>query len=434
MSLILLLTACPSVVVNVNEADHDTASVDTADSGDDTAADSGTDTSTDTGEDSGTGVGGWSIGEMVPVGAPTNPDDMVYTLWLRDVTEDGEVDLITTTMVPGDGDSSFRIDVRPGDGDGSFGPTSSQVGALSMLDTTSGAIGDLNGDGRLDIVAGIPEGVGVYLGNGHGFDAEVRVDLGYIWGQKADLVDFDGDGTDELVTSETYYPTDGSEYHLQVWAWDDGSPSLLADFSDLFASGGLNLYLTDAVAFDAEGDGRESAALANAFNFGNIDLHLTPDRSDFVVAENVADRATADGLMGAIRVDVTGDGDEELVTFGANGTQLWDPDEALSTVIVAMDPARYAGSGAVYDLDGDGNPDLVQLGFDYTNPRDEKLWLVTALGTGTGFAEPVGQTLELTYPQAGAIDAADLDHDGCGDVVMVAGYADILVVPGVCGG
>jgi len=432
MSLILLLTACPSVVVNVNEEDHDTASVDTADTGGDTSIDSGTDTSTDSGEDSGSSRGGWSMGEMGAVGAPTNPDDLIYALWLRDVTEDGDVDLITTSMVPGDGDSSLRIDVRAGDGAGGFGAVTSQIGALSMLDTTAPAIGDIDGDGRLDIVAGIPEGVGVYLGNGHGFDAEVRVDLGYIWGQKADLIDFDGDGTDELLTSETYYPTDGSDYHLQVWAWDAGSPALLADFSDLFSSTTLNLYLADAVGYDAAGDGRQSAALANVFNYNNLDLHLVPDPVDFAVAENTADRATADGLMAAAAVDITGDGDEELVTFGMNGTQWWDPDAMFTTVIVPLDPTHNSSFGVVYDLNGDGAPDLAQLGFDYTNPRDEKLWVATALGNGAGFDEPVSETLDLTYPQGQAIDAADLDHDGCGDLAMVAGYAEIVIVHGVC--
>jgi hypothetical protein len=76
-----------------------------------------------------------------------------------DFTGDGRIDLIASTAVAGR--TPGLIFLR-GRGDGTFEPAQSR-GAAEPL-----AAGDVNGDGRLDVVVRIGESVSVLPGNGNG--------------------------------------------------------------------------------------------------------------------------------------------------------------------------------------------------------------------------------------------------------------------------
>jgi len=86
-----------------------------------------------------------------------------------DVTGDGVLDIVANTSGPGQPE---RLAMLPGNGDGTFGaPVVSNVGILGYwYGAASIALADLNHDGSLDVVAGLLglNSVGVKFGNGDG--------------------------------------------------------------------------------------------------------------------------------------------------------------------------------------------------------------------------------------------------------------------------
>jgi FG-GAP-like repeat/IPT/TIG domain len=134
----------------------------------------------------GDGAGGFSRGDPAPVGPEPGG------LATADFNADGRVDLVATNNEM-DGAQCTRILL--GDGTGHF----ADAGAYrSYLEPYAVAVGDLNGDGRQDVVtAESLEGsaLGALLGNGSGgFTAGPGVGLGDREVIGVTLGDFDGDG------------------------------------------------------------------------------------------------------------------------------------------------------------------------------------------------------------------------------------------------
>ena len=133
----------------------------------------------------GDGVGG--ITRVVNSRAGTNPGRLV----IADVDGDGTPD--ATVVV------SAGVAVLRGKGDGTLVPPS----ALTTATTPADMLGlDVNGDRILDLIVALPEqnGVGVYLGNGHGgFTADAMLE----GNQPVALVngDFTGDGLRDLLVA-----------------------------------------------------------------------------------------------------------------------------------------------------------------------------------------------------------------------------------------
>ena len=132
-------------------------------------------------------------------------------LALGDVNGDGRLDIATANWanVAGTGQHHSTVSVLLGDGQGRF---AANVDYQTGVDTRAVALGDLDGDGKLDLVvanAGVDDywSVGVLRGNGDGtFAEEVELESGLAPNSVA-LGDLNRDDKLDVVLGNTYDST-----------------------------------------------------------------------------------------------------------------------------------------------------------------------------------------------------------------------------------
>jgi len=296
-----------------------------------------------------------------------------------DVDADGRTDLVLGNAyfsTPGVGDgydsSSGAIAVLRSLGNGSFaGPIESRapsgIGALT--------VGDLDRDGRLDVVTTQPQSdeVSVLRGRGDGrFDLLQRLAVGRNPVALA-LAELNGDGRPDIVVANAGQGGWNIETML-------GDVSILLSRSD-------GTYLPER-RFHAGEFPRSIAA-------GDLDGDRRPD----IAVGNAGLYPQAGGISVLL-----GDGQGGL---GYN--VLWPADTSPEPVLIA-------------DLDRDGTPDLAAAGHAGSTPRGV---ILRGLGAGA-FAPPVG----FGSDDLDALVVADVDADGKQDLLGAGRAKNLLVYKG----
>lgn len=259
------------------------------------------------------------------------------------------------------------------------------------------AAGDLNGDGKLDIVTIGGGGVFVLIGNGDGsFQSPVLYSGGYPY--HVALGDFNGDGRLDVMTS------DGGSLRLFAGKGDGTLQSGVVTSSAI-----LNGPL---VAADFNSDGKLDVAVmqSNGFDIllGNGDGSLQPPA--ITTVSYTPNSFVAADFDGDARLDLAYSTNSGVFVLLANSDGTF------------QSPTQY-GTGPVNgivaaDFNGDGKLDIAYGG--YYNST-----VVVLLGTGSGTFQ-AGQSY-VAPASGGALAPADLDGDGFLDIAVGAGNALIVL-------
>ncbi|MFZ4659936.1 MAG: FG-GAP-like repeat-containing protein [Caldilineaceae bacterium] len=327
---------------------------------------------------------------------------------LGDMDGDGDLDFLVINY------GSGRNNLYLNDGDGTFDTTMYDMGPSSNYQQAV-ALGDVNGDGRVDVALSNDNNTDtIYLndGTGHPFDT-TTLTLSANSARTNDLAfgDIDGDGDQDLIRCETgalsFYLNNGN---------NNGTRSFAAvSYPKPF----FNCYRV-AVG-DVNGDGRLDLVFgvaAGIFIYLN-DGSGNPFSGPIYQVNGTAYQLTYDLLLG----DLDGDGDLDLAINNqspdrSNKIYFNDGDGNpynSTTTMVGPASGTRTDAMALGDVDGDGDLDVITGNWAtngggaqdliYLNDGSGAFPATSNLGPG-GFSN-----------MTGGLDVGDLDGDGDLDVV-----------------
>jgi hypothetical protein len=321
-----------------------------------------------------------------------------------------------------------KVRVLLNQGNGTFGPPAEYNVASIPMDV---AFGDVNNDGRTDVVVapfgGVRvapgqsrRGIAVLLGNGDGtlqpqIFSQLDASLTSGGGPRTiALGDMNGDGWLDAV-SQRYAPGDVSEIAI---ALGDGTGAFTV--SARVAGGASEVHLAD---FDRDGhldvfaNDMTVSPLYPGTGAGTLlpgtAVYSHPAQMD---AADVGD-LNGDGLLDiALTTDPPDPNDPETLV-----TRLGNGDGTFGAPIVLPLAGERSLTTRIADMDGDGNSDVVII----DDVADAALRLRVLLGNGDGtFKTPFAYALA---DAPSAFDLADLDGNGLPDVALTT-FTTVTVV------
>ncbi|MDB4965768.1 MAG: repeat protein [Myxococcales bacterium] len=310
---------------------------------------------------------------------------------LGDLDGDGKIDIVLANY-------QSRVTVLHNEGGGKF---AKPVHYTVSSGTQAVALGDFNHDGKLDVVAsgfgGPTNLVSVLLNKGDGtLDAAVDYAIGDNGANPYALVtgDLDGNGSVDIAVANQ----------------SAGNLGILLNKGDGTFGTATNVAAgaspSDIAAGDVDGDGNIDLAVANDGD-GTVSVFLNSGGGSFAPAVNYA---AAAGPSGVALADVDGDGALDLVTANDSGSVSVLHNQGNGTFAAAatqMVPGGHTAL-AVGNVVGDARPDVVAVG-----PGG-----AAVLERG---AMAFGVALEAAGASPRSVALADLDGDGKLDAA-VANY------------
>lgn len=249
--------------------------------------------------------------------APASPGQLL----VGDFNGDGKLDVAVTGFSK-TCSSTDTTSVMLGSGDG----TLTLLPSSTLCDAVEGTA-DFNGDGKLDLILtgtnGETSETMVYLGNGDGtFNPNGLGNFGYFDGATVAIGDFNGDGKLDLA-----FPAANGEAYVSVWLGNgDGTFKTGVSYSTLFAS-------FSAIAADVNGDGKLDIVTGGvSVLLGNGDGTFTSDGGMFA-GNGEGTFLTVGDFNGDGKLDmVVNDVSNDLFILLGNGDGTFQSPLSLSTL------------------------------------------------------------------------------------------------------
>lgn len=344
---------------------------------------------------------------------------------LSDLNGDGKLDIVAT-----DGYSRVRTVINRGRGDFVDGQTLTLSGGMGYFRADTG---DVNGDGKLDLLLGTgfspPISVSVLLGRGDGtFGAPVTTSLSTLSNFSSAYVgDVNGDGRADLVIAGN---SPMSLYGLFVYlGTSDGRFG-----TPIFSAPGT--FLGEGKFADVNGDGKRDLLTIVP---GVGEVLFVPGSGDGRFGTAVASAVDAPSRR-FVLVDLNADGKLDVASLGNGGklsirTGRGDGTFGGGSLTTVADAAQGLDAG---DLTGDGKLDLI-VGLGQTSPPmggpPTTGGALLLPGNGDGTLQTARGLNIAPLQGADGIRVADVDKDGKLDVFLGNSYdAQTMVIYGRGGG
>lgn len=337
--------------------------------------------------------------DLTAPGLPGQTGTVPLQVKYRDLNGDGNLDMVAANGgAIGGPNSAGSITVRLGNGDGTF--------AAPVVYATNGQftrfldLGDVNGDGKLDVVASNDDSntVSLLLGNGNGtFNAATTYAV-HTDPEGVAVRDINGDGRADVVVS--HFTTNDIAVLLGQTNGTLGTPA--------FFSVGSAAPFTPALG-DVNGDGKIDVVTAN-FNGASMSVLLGNGLGSFTLTAVLGGQGN--NPWGIALADLNGDGKLDVIT-GNQGSNNIAVRLGTGTGPFFGNPTFFSTGGtaprgvALGDVNGDGK-------FDVAVPNIGSTTVSVLPGNGNGtFGAP------LTFATSvgpGDATLADLNNDGLDDV------------------
>ncbi|MDG1480319.1 MAG: MopE-related protein [Myxococcota bacterium] len=393
---------------------------------------------------------------------------------IDDIDKDGNIELVIGAPTSGDSDNGWAHIISVGEGDGvpsELALATVEGNDFAQLGWDLASVGDLDGDGAIDVLIGAPGESTAWLISGSDLagGGAVSTDdaLSFITGTDglgydiSALGDIDADGFQEVVAGSSGFLSKTGTW-VGVWDGEDLGAGSLTTSSALFTVYGEEIGGESVGGADYDADGIADLVVATAVDdVGAVTLLLGADIAlggDYSINDLPALTGES-GVRGAVHngwvPDMDGDGYDELVfsmpdadssdgIAGAGIVYVVDGDDASASSgdISAVASAIIEGEedyGALTsidiggDFDGDALGDLI---VSDVGDSDGTVISVTYafygadLGSGSHLTSAfsasftAGDTQDYTG-YAGV--AADIDGDGDDDLALGAPYGGVRV-------
>ena len=349
----------------------------------------------------GGGIGSWSqvMGEM------SGP----YFLSAGDFNADGRDDIVA---VEADSAGTFRYMLGTSNGAG-IGSWSQALGGKSLPKQSD--LGDVNGDGKADVVSIETETTGSYnyrfgISNGSVVPNWTRVVTWMGVPQRSDVADVDGDGKADLVSVE---PEGNGKYRYQVGF--SGTSGLVSSWKTVLT--GRDLPNAIAVR-DLTGDGKADIVAVESEGAGKYRYML--GISNGAEISSWSSILTGMGLPTRMDLgDFSGDGKADIVAFEPDGSGKYrimrglSSGSGISSWSQVLGGLSYPQKAAVGDLTGDGKADVVAV----ESQGGGQYRYMLGKSSGSGISSWSSILSNMAYAEF--MDLGDFNADGKADVVSV---------------
>ncbi|WP_425237271.1 FG-GAP-like repeat-containing protein [Ulvibacterium sp.] len=327
---------------------------------------------------------------------------------VADLDGDGDLDVIANHAPRGSIGSAWYEN----DGSGNLGdPQSIDLGIQSFTGITTA---DLDGDGNLEVLAAttFDAQIAWYLNDGSKNFTEgkpITFSLERLDDRVKDFTigDLDGDGDLDILSASSnkiaWHPNDGLTFGVARNPLIFGAERIISTAA---------VGVSGVAVADLDGDG-DLDALAASANDNRIAWYPNDGSGNFGTQRTITTAAA--GALDVIVADLDSDGDLDVISASANDNRIaWHPNDGSGnfggqrTITTAVDGIRDV---TVADLDGDGDLDVLSASFDdnqvawYPNDGNgnfgDQQTIITA-GSGDGYT---------------AVATGDLDGDGDLDVL-----------------